>query len=351
MKILIIFQIIILVLTCPNLVFAQDIGVHAKAYILMEAKTGQVIISKNQDVPLPPASTTKILTAIMAIERGEVDKEIVVSNEAASVGEASIHLEPGEKISVLNLLKGALIKSGNDASFALAEYVGGTEDIFLLLMNRKAKLVGALNSTFYNANGLPHKGHLSTAKDLALMARYGLNNRLFKSIVATKEERIPWSNYGWDRNLVNTNKLLWKYTGADGVKTGTTKEAGSCLVASATKGDRQLIAVVLKSGDRFGEAARLLDYGFNKTSLRRIPKGSEYGALLLPGSDKRIPLVVPDDYEFTTLNSSKLKYRIVTIGKRKNLVQQGDYIGVLVVEDSSGIVARIPLVASKSSKS
>lgn len=351
MKILTILQTIILVLTCTTSVFAQEFTAGAKAYVLMEAKTGQLLLGKNENNKLPPASTTKILTAIMAIERGEVEKEIAVSFEAASVGEASIHLEPGERISILNLLKGALIKSGNDASYALAEYVGGTEKLFLFLMNRKAKLLGAHSTTFYNPNGLPHQGHLSSAKDLALMARYGLNNQLFKNIVATKEDIIPWGNHSWNRKLVNTNKLLWKYNGADGVKTGTTREAGSCLVASATQNNRQLIAVVLHSPDRFGEAAKLLEYGFKNTSLKKIAKGTEYGAVIIPHTSKRVPLVVPEDYEFTVFNGAKLRHRLIIADNTKKQITEEGYLGYLEILDSNDdIVARVPLVPSTSIK-
>jgi len=350
LKVLVFFQTIIFFLSCTAFAFAQELSVGAKAYVLMEAKTGQLLLTRNENDRLPPASTTKILTAIMAIERGEVEKEIVVSSEAASVGEASINLEAGEKISVLNLLKGALIKSGNDASHALAEYVGGTEELFLLLMNRKAKLLGAYNTTFYNANGLPHQGHLSSAKDLALMARYGLNNQLFKNIVATKEDLIPWGNYSWQRRLVNTNKLLWKYPGADGVKTGTTREAGNCLIASATKNKRQLIAVVLHSPDRFGEAARLLDYGFKNTTLKKIAKGTIYGALLFPSRQERVPLAVAEDCEFTVANSAKLRYRVSINNDMKKGISEGESIGYLEIFDSNDTIARVPLVASKSLK-
>ncbi|MDS1029068.1 D-alanyl-D-alanine carboxypeptidase family protein [Bacillota bacterium LX-D] len=245
--------------------FGAELSVSAQAYLLMDAKTGQILLEKNAFEKRAPASTTKILTAIMALEQGGLERKVKVSPHAASIGESSIYLEPGEEISVLRLVQGALIKSGNDATVALAEYYCGSEELFSVLMNRKAKLLGAFNSNFKNPNGLPLKNHYTTAFDLAQMARYSLKNPIFKEIVSTKEMKIPYENKSWARYLKNTNKLLWKYPGADGIKTGTTREAGCCLVASATRGNRQLIAVVLHSFDRFGEAARLLDYGFENS--------------------------------------------------------------------------------------
>lgn len=326
--------------------YAAELPLTAQAYVLMDAKTGTVLLAKNAEQKRPPASTTKIMTAILALEQGELNKEVCISHRAAAVGEASIYLEPGEKITVLNLVRGALIKSGNDATVALAEYLSGSEELFVVLMNRKAKLLGAFNSNFKNPNGLPAPEHYSTAYDLALMARYGLQSRVFQSIVSTKQITIPWYGKKWGRYLQNTNKLLWKYPGANGVKTGTTKEAGSCLVASAKRGGRQLIAVVLKSRDRFGDAATLLDYGFSSTTFENIAKGTEFGAIYVPNAlNYRIPIVTAHTFAHALPKGSRLE-RVVILNKREyGAIKKGSPVGYLLVKSQGQELARIPLIA------
>ncbi|MGB9826330.1 MAG: D-alanyl-D-alanine carboxypeptidase family protein, partial [Desulfofundulus sp.] len=206
--------------------------VTADAAVLMDATTGQVLYAKNAHQPRPPASTTKILTALLAIEGGKLDQVVTVSPGAAAVGESSMHLFPGQHLTLEQLLYGALLRSGNDACVAIAEHIAGSEANFVLLMNQKARQLGARDSHFCNPHGLPARGHLSSAYDLALLTRYALKNPTFKSLVSTRYHGFstpPWGEY----HLHNTNRLLWSYQGADGVKTGTTSEAGMCLVASA----------------------------------------------------------------------------------------------------------------------
>ncbi|MBC7325053.1 MAG: D-alanyl-D-alanine carboxypeptidase, partial [Moorella sp. (in: Bacteria)] len=202
----------------------------------------------------------KILTAILALELGRLDAPVKVSKYAATTPGASIYLTPGEVLPLGDLIKGALINSGNDASVAIAESLAGTEEDFAWLMNRKARQLGAYQTHFRNPHGLPDPGHYTTAYDLAVITRYALNNPTFRRIVATREDQMA----GPDglRYLYNTNRLLGTYPGADGVKTGTTDAAGQCLVASATREGRQLIAVVLGSDDRYRDTRALLDYGF-----------------------------------------------------------------------------------------
>ncbi|HHW42711.1 MAG TPA: D-alanyl-D-alanine carboxypeptidase [Desulfotomaculum sp.] len=235
--------------------------ITADAAVLMDAATGQVLYAKNPHQPRPPASTTKILTALLALEGGRLDQVVTVSPEAAAVGESSMHLFPGEKMTLEQLLYGALLRSGNDACVAIAEHIAGNVNNFVWLMNRKARELGARHTHFVNPNGLPAAGHLSTAYDLALLTRYALRNHNFQRMVATRYHGFGVPHYG-EYHLHNTNRLLWSYRGADGVKTGTTSAAGMCLVASASRDGRQLITVVLHSDDRYGDTMALLDYGF-----------------------------------------------------------------------------------------
>lgn len=243
---------------------AAEIKVNADAAVLMEVETGKVLYEKNAYKRRAPASTTKIMTAILALELGRPEEIVTVSKKAAAVGEASIHLDPGEKVTLYELITGALVKSGNDACVAISEQIAGDEMQFVNMMNKKAVSLGALNTHFVNTNGLPNQGHYSCAYDLALMARYSMQNPEFASITRLKETEIHFLEPDVFMNLRNTNKLLWNYPLADGVKTGTTTAAGKCLVASATKNGQKLVAVVLASSDRFGEAQKLLEWGFEK---------------------------------------------------------------------------------------
>ncbi|MCL6558998.1 MAG: D-alanyl-D-alanine carboxypeptidase, partial [Firmicutes bacterium] len=218
--------------------------VTAGAAVLVDARTGQVLYGKNEGQKRPPASTTKIMTALLALEGGDLKQTVTVSPRAASVGEASLDLKAGEKLTLEELIYGALLHSGNDACVAIAEHIAGTEKNFVLLMNQKAKMIGAKDTTFKNTNGLPAPGHLTTAKDLAVLTRYALSNSTFQKIVRTREKTIGEQE---KRYLHNTNRLLWSYDWINGVKTGTTNEAGCCLVASAAREGRQLISVVLHS--------------------------------------------------------------------------------------------------------
>lgn len=257
--------------------------VTAGSAILYDRETKEILFEKNSRDPRPPASTTKIMTAIIAIEMGSMDEQVVVSKNAASVGGTSIHLKEGEVFSFEDLLWGTLLNSGNDSSVAIAEAVAGSEDLFVEMMNEKAVLLGAGDTVFKNTNGLPDKRHLSTSYDLAMVTEYALNNPVFANIVSTEHGVIPKKDdRARRRRLNNTNRLLSTYKGANGVKTGTTNAAGQCLVASAARSGRKLVSVVLKSESRYSDSERLLDHGFEDYYVCTIPKGTVVGTFYFP---------------------------------------------------------------------
>lgn len=243
-----------------------DPRVTADAAVLMDWRTGIVLWEKNAYQRRAPASTTKIMSGILVAELGRPDDIVTVSRRAAATPGSSAGLRTGDRFTLDEILHGMLLHSGNDACVAAAEHLAGSEAEFVALMNRKAREIGALATHFVNCHGLTAPGHYSTAYDLALMARYALRNPLFARVVATQERHVRPDQGGAPRDIVlqNTNRLLWSFEGADGVKTGTTSAAGKCLVASATRGGRRLLAVVLHSSDRWGDAARLLSYGFER---------------------------------------------------------------------------------------
>ncbi|MGE5605867.1 MAG: D-alanyl-D-alanine carboxypeptidase family protein [Bacteroidota bacterium] len=248
----------------------QGPKVYATAAILIESKSGAILYAKNADLRRAPASTTKIMTTIVALEKGDLNKIITVSPRAARTGGSTIHLKPGDRLSLKELLEGVMLRSGNDGSMAVAEGVAGSIQNFTELMNLKAKEIGAVNTNFRNPHGLRAPSHYTTALDLALMARYGLANRFFANLVKKKTALLEWEERRKSVEVRNTNRLLWYLEGADGVKTGTTNEAGHCLVASATRDYKQLIAVVLNSRDRWGDSQRLLEYGFQEFDILKI---------------------------------------------------------------------------------
>jgi len=263
------FTVFLLSALFPSRMVAATLPqVNAAAAIVIDTQTGGILYQHNAFVLRAPASTTKILTAILAIECGDLDDLVTVSAQAAAVGEASVNLGANDQLTLRELLYGALLESGNDACVAIAEHLTSSEEEYCGLMNLKAQAIGAHQTTFYNTNGLPHAGHLTTAYDLAQIARYAMQNPVFRQIVQTKSHVMRWTVPRKTKYLKNTNKLLWSYPYANGVKTGTTIKAGKCLVASASYGRENIIAVVLDSPNRFGDAQKLLDYGIRVKETR-----------------------------------------------------------------------------------
>ena len=237
-------------------------AITADSAILVDAATGKVLYEKRCRVRRPPASTSKMMTAILAIEHGDLKDTVRVSKRASNTPFSSLNLKPGEKLSLEDLLYGLLLRSANDAAVCIAEHIGGSEKKFVAMMNEKAKEIGAMDTYFANPHGLNDPKHYSTAYDLALIARYAIRMPVFNEIVATKTKRIERSINSKDIYIKNAARFLWKFDGADGIKTGYTRQAGHCFVGSATRDGWRLIVVVLKSKDAGEDAAALLSFGF-----------------------------------------------------------------------------------------
>jgi D-alanyl-D-alanine carboxypeptidase (penicillin-binding protein 5/6) len=235
-------------------------AITAHAAVVIDAGTGRVLYDLHAHDRLPPASTTKIMTAILAIERGDLGRTVVSDVDARTLtGSSVMGLRPGVAITVQDLLYGLMLPSGNDAAIELAKSTDGGEQAFVDHMNQKAQELGLTDTHFVNPHGLDNPGHYSSAFDLAALARYGMNNPQFAQLVATRDYHLaPPSDYG----LHNGNSLLQRYPGADGVKIGWTEDAGWTLVGSAEHDGHRLIATVLNSKDRDADAAALLDWSF-----------------------------------------------------------------------------------------
>ncbi len=249
---------------------AEELQVSALAAVLMDRDSGRILWEKKPHLRLPIASTTKIMTALLALEEGCEDDPVVVSPEAAATEGSSIWLDAGEKKTLGELIYGLMLRSGNDAAAAIAEHLGGSEDDFVAMMNEKAAALGANDTLYSNPHGLPDGPHYSTAHDLGLITRRALQNERFREIVSTPEHAISWPGRPWNRAMNNQNRLLELYPGGDGVKTGWTIAAGRCLVGSATRGGWQLLCVVLNAPQMWDDAAALLDYGFDRYRRRKI---------------------------------------------------------------------------------
>lgn len=247
-------------------------GNHARSAALIDVSSGRLLYSQMGDERMKIASLTKIMTAIVAIENGKLESIVKVSARAAGKEGSSLYLKAGEEITLHNVLYGLMLRSGNDAAMAIAEHVGGTVEGFAYLMNKKAEELGLTNSQFMNPHGLDQQGHYSSANDLAKLTAYALHNPDFKTIVSTKVKSAPNPNEAWDYKWVNKNKMLRMYEGADGVKTGYTKQALRTLVSSATRNGQQLVAVTLNDGDDWTDHRNLLDFGFANFPLEEVTK-------------------------------------------------------------------------------
>ncbi|MGB3682683.1 MAG: D-alanyl-D-alanine carboxypeptidase family protein [Rubrobacteraceae bacterium] len=275
---------------------APEIG--SGAWTLMDIRTGEFLAGEKDGERLPMASTTKIMLALVALESADLDEEVIISEEAASFAVplySNVGLFPGDALSVRELLMASMISSGDDAAYALAEHLGGgSVEQFVEEMNRKAEELGLGNTRFENPVGLDDKGHYSSARDLAKMARRAFQYPVFREIVSTSETTISTQ----DRviPLANTNELLYAYTSATGVKTGTTPAAGPSLVASAASGDEAYITVVLDDEQRFEDAAAMLDYGFAAYDRRvLISEDEKYSEVDVPyRQDEKIDLVAAE---------------------------------------------------------
>ncbi len=262
-------------------------GVTARAAALLDAASGRLLWGKEPHLPLPPASTTKIMTALLALELGRLADEVTVSPRAAGVEGSSLYLRAGDRYPLGELLEGLLLVSANDAAAAIAEHLAGSVENFALLMTGRARSLGLRHTTFRNPHGLTESGHLASAHDLARLAAVALRDRRFAALVARVEGEAAGRTAGGEpllEPLWNTNRLLTSYRWAEGVKTGTTAAAGACLVAAAARQGMRLIAVVLDSRDRYADSVALLEWGFAHFVSRNLaPAGLVMAEADLPG--------------------------------------------------------------------
>ena len=269
-------------------------AVSARSAILMDAQTGRVLYVKNADQRSLIASTTKIMTALLVCEQCNVLDRMRIPRQAVGIEGSSMYLKEGEVLTIQDLLYGLMLHSGNDAAVALAIYCGGTMEGFVELMNDKARLLGLDNTHFVNPNGLDHPEHYSTARDLAVLAAYAMENPVFAHTVSTKVMTVG------QRSMRNHNKLLWSVEGADGIKTGFTKKAGRILVSSASRDGRRLIAVTIHDPNDWQDHKVLLEEGFEHYAVRQIvADGQQLGTVeIVSGAERSVPILAAENFSY-----------------------------------------------------
>lgn len=321
-----------------NCAFADEVAaaptVTAQAALLMDCTTGQVLYEKCGYEQLPPASTTKILTALLALDICPTEREVEVSAAAAAVGESNVGLLVGERFRLCELLDAALLKSANDACFAIAEGVAGSEPLFVRLMNLKADALGAAGASLLNTNGLPAEGHTMSCYDLAVLARYAMQNPEFAERVGSLYGKMEGGQY--NRDLKNTNKLLSMNEYVTGIKTGTTNAAGACLVSSMKRDGREVIAVVLHSGDRYGDSLKLLNFGVDAFDNRpMIRQGVCLGGIKVDETDVVLSAYAENELILTLPKAAAgeeiaVRYAWREVGRAERIAA-GDVLGTIAV--------------------
>ncbi len=352
-------KILLLSLITSNFILSQSFVPNApelnlKSYILIDPNTNTVIAESNSDGLIEPASMTKVMTAYVVADQINnnlisLDDEVLISEKAWKMGGSKMFIEVGKKVTILDLLKGIMIQSGNDASVAIAEYVGGSEDGFVDLMNSYAGAIGMKSTYFVNSTGLPNEDHLTSASDLALLTSKFITN--FPDIyLLFKEKEFEYG--GISGNKYNRNKLLWRDETSDGVKTGYTSSARYCLIGSAKRANMRLITVVAGSdsaNSSFSDTQRLLEYGFrNYATQKYFEANKKYtSSKVWGGKMDTISLGVSQDISITLPRTSfkdlKVNYNI------KNNIQapisKGQEIGTLEIISNDEIVLTSELVA------
>lgn len=319
-----------------------SVSVSAQSAILTEEKTGRILFEKNAYTKRRIASITKIMTAILAVESGKMNKYVTVSEQAVHTEGSSIYLKAGEKIQLKDLIYGLMLRSGNDAAVAIAEYVGGSVDGFVYLMNQKAKQLGMLNTHFANPSGLDNqKNHYSTAYDMALLTRYAMNNKTYRQIVGTKVYRAPNPTENWERVWKNKNRLLTMYKYCTGGKTGYTKLAKRTLVTSAEKGDMDLIAVTLNDSNDWNDHIAMYENGFKNYEMTEVlPKGT-INLAKKSGYNGRLYVKSSYIYPATTkeMNEFRVNYKLI----QHTSNQKSGVVGNAAVYLAGNLIKEVPI--------
>ncbi|HZK25400.1 MAG TPA: D-alanyl-D-alanine carboxypeptidase family protein [Oscillospiraceae bacterium] len=329
---------------------AEPPQVTARAAVVLDQATGRILFSKNAHEQLPMASTTKIMTAILAVESGKLAEVVTVSEYASLVEGSSVDLEAGEKKTLEELLFGLILRSGNDAAAAIAEFLAGSVEEFAEQMTEKAHALGAVHTNFMNPHGLDHEEHYTTAYDLGLIAVHAMTLPKFREVAATAEKKISWTGRSYDRLLSNQNKLLTMYEGAEGIKTGWTTPAGRCFVGAAARDDWRLVTVVLNAPEMWEDTTDLLDFGYAHYQRKTIVKAETplKTAAVRKGAAQKISLVASEDIMLPLKDNEAdlLRYAWEVPEEVQAPISKGEQLGTLRIYFGTQQVSEVPLVAA-----
>ena len=315
-------------------------AISAQKAALLDADTGRLLYEKDANSRSLIASTTKIMTALLICEQCNVLDRMRIPAEAVGIEGSSMYLREGEVLTLQELLYGLMLSSGNDAAVALAIYCGGTVEGFVQLMNDKAFRLGLQGTHFENPNGLDSPNHYSTARDLAVLSAYAMQNPIFLQTVSTKMVRVG------GRSLQNHNKLLWRFDGADGIKTGYTRAAGRVLVSSATRQGRRLICVTINDGDDWRDHGKLLEDGFSRYSQKEIvQQGDCLGTIsVLGGDSERVQLLAAEEFKYPLSAEESPEILLSGPGFAFAPVAQGQDAGVAYICLEGRAVGKVSLI-------
>ncbi|MBR4123199.1 MAG: D-alanyl-D-alanine carboxypeptidase [Clostridia bacterium] len=343
-------KIICFILVCflvlPTMSVAA-VSTSAKAAILINGDTGEVIYEQNADEKLPMASTTKIMTALLLCENGDFEKEITVTAEMLRVEGSSMGLLANDKVTFHDLLYGLLLASGNDAANVVAFALGGTVNGFVGLMNKKAEQLGLNSTHFVTPSGLDADGHYTTARDLSTLARIAMQNKDFALAASCESAVLNYGNPPYRRSLTNHNKLLKTFDGAVGVKTGFTKKSGRCLVSAARRDGKYLIAVTLNDANDWKDHTELLEYGFNEIKLVDIsPKKTKYSIPVVNGEQVSLDIKI-EPYAVSFFKNNDFSCEVNLPKFLYAPINKGDIIGSVVYKKGETLIDKVDILANK----
>lgn len=326
-------------------VAAAPENISAVSAVLIEAETGTVLYEKNADEHRAMASTTKIMTALLTIEAGDLDREFTVDPLAIMVEGTSMGLLEGDRVSRRDLLYGILLPSGNDAANAAAVSVSGSISAFVKLMNSRAQELGLTDTHFVTPSGLDADGHYTTARDLANLTAFAMQNETFREVVCCRSAQVEFGNPPYNRTLYNSNKMLARYEGAIGVKTGFTDNARRCLVSAAERDGVTLIAVTLNAGDDWNDHTKMLDYGFTQVKAYPLEMGCS-SRVAVAGTGQSVGVYSHDEsLALTPQQRSRLTRRVLLPTFVYGTVDKGDKLGEIQFLLDGEVVKSCPLYA------
>lgn len=346
------FAILILFLTSLVSSYAVEVpDISAKSAVVICADTGEVVFEKDAYQKMPMASTTKIMTSVLALEFGADEHFLTVTDEMVSVEGSSIGLLPDDKISLKTLVKGMLLESGNDAANSVAHIIGGSTPEFVAIMNSKAKEIGMNSTSFETPSGLDGENHYSTAFDMALLGAYAIKNPEFKQICSSKEQVVFYGNDPCRRVFTNNNKLLDTYDGIFGIKTGFTKKSGRCLVSAVERDNKTLIAVTLNAPDDWNDHKKMYDYSFENVHVIDLSCDLQDLSVKIIGGTEDVVNLYPSSNPIITSINEDFDYESKIFIKQFEYapIKKGDILGFIEFYDENGkLIATTDICANKS---